>query len=354
MASFIKADTHITLVFDDGDSATVYSSDLNYGEVCKAVLNKNWDLAKILSQPIEIVKKKIEGIDKVAVEGGFVTYDGVPLHNTLTERMLEMFEQGFDISPLAAFLENLMDNPSYRAVNELYGFLENSELPITDDGHFLAYKRINSDFKDIHTGRIDNSVGAVVEMKRNQVDEDKDNVCSSGLHFCSRKYLPEYGSHTSNNKVIMVKINPADVVSIPSDYDNAKGRTCKYTVEKEMPLDYLEGSYMPSEHLEGSFQDTRNVVSTIAVEQMNLAEVILGREDPDIINAFSSPEMAMVKTNINADDISKVCNGERRSAGSYTWRWASDNPHNRLENPDDDDEDDDSLWPDDPRADLGW
>jgi hypothetical protein len=33
---------------------------------------------------------------------------------------------------------------------------------------------------------------------------------------------------------MLVKINPADVVSIPSDYNNAKGRTWKYEVVGEV------------------------------------------------------------------------------------------------------------------------
>ena len=32
---------------------------------------------------------------------------------------------------------------------------------------------------------------------------------------------------------MILKINPANVVSIPSDYDNAKGRCCEYEVIAE-------------------------------------------------------------------------------------------------------------------------
>jgi hypothetical protein len=31
-----------------------------------------------------------------------------------------------------------------------------------------------------------------------------------------------------------IKINPADVVSIPADYDNTKGRCCRYVVASEL------------------------------------------------------------------------------------------------------------------------
>jgi hypothetical protein len=74
-------------------------------------------------------------------------------------------------------------------------------------------------------------VGDVVEQKRNEVDDIRDNVCSNGLHFCSMSYLPHYMG--GNGRVVIVKINPADVVSIPSDYNNAKGRCCKYVVVGE-------------------------------------------------------------------------------------------------------------------------
>jgi hypothetical protein len=36
---------------------------------------------------------------------------------------------------------------------------------------------------------------------------------------------------------VIVKINPADVVSIPADYNDAKGRTWRYVVVGEMTLE---------------------------------------------------------------------------------------------------------------------
>jgi len=340
MASFIKSDTHLTLVFDDGESATVYNSNPHYDAVCSAVKNKDWDLAKTLAVPVEAVKQSIKGIDNVAVEGGFVTYDGTPLHNTLTERMLEMYREGFDISPMALFLQNLMDNPSYRAVNELYDFLECSELPITEDGCFLAYKRVRSDFKDIHSGKFDNTPGTTIEMPRNMVDEDKNRTCSAGLHFCSREYLPSYGGWSENNTVVMVKINPRDVVAIPSDYNNAKGRCCKYYVVKELPTDKDSNGNLPEENLEGAFLDTSKVeVSETAVEQLNLAEALLGEGEPTVIAIFDSPTSAMHAEDIDSSSITKVCDGNRRSAGGYGWRWASDNPNNYVVDLEDDYED---------------
>jgi len=130
------------------------------------------------------------------------------------------------------FMNNLMQNPSKRAVDELYGFLEKNSLPITPEGCFLAYKKVREDFKDVHSGTMDNSVGRVVSMERNMVDDNRDNTCSTGLHFCSHSYLGSF----SGARTVIVKIDPRDVVSIPSDYNNAKGRACRYEVIGEVPV----------------------------------------------------------------------------------------------------------------------
>jgi hypothetical protein len=110
--------------------------------------------------------------------------------------------------------------------------LEKNALPITPDGHFLAYKKVRNDFLDIHSGTMDNSVGQIVEMERHEVNDNKDETCSTGLHFCGMSYLNHFGG--SDSRTVIVKINPADVVSIPSDYNNAKGRACRYEVIGEL------------------------------------------------------------------------------------------------------------------------
>jgi hypothetical protein len=144
---------------------------------------------------------------------------------------------GLPHEPLLNFFKNLMENPSKRAVDELYDFLEAGELPITEDGCFLAFKNVRSNYLDIHSGKFDNSVGKVCEMPRNGVDEDKERTCSYGLHFCSIKYLPHF-SDSDGGKTMIVKINPKDVVAIPADYNNTKGRTCRYEVVAEYKDDW--------------------------------------------------------------------------------------------------------------------
>ena len=225
-----------------GDSLTIYiegrphtinrETHPNYGRVLDAIRNQDWEAVPDLVDITRAIANYVSDNGDIEVKDGDVYFKGRPFANALTDRLISMLEEGFPVDPLCAFITNLKDNPSKRAVDELYGFLENNRLPITPDGHFLAYKKVKNDYKDIHSGTFDNSVGQVCEMPRNEVNEDKDQTCSSGLHFCSLDYLPHFG-WGDGNRVMILKINPRDVVSIPSDYNNAKGRTCRYEVVDE-------------------------------------------------------------------------------------------------------------------------
>ena len=207
-------------------------------ELVKANATEDAVLA-VINRAQAAVQKAAQITPNIAIANGVVTFKGQSIDNSLTTRMLQMLDEGFDLIPMAKFLENLMDNPSYRAVSELYGFLEKGNMPITPDGHFMAYKAVRPDYKDIHSGTMDNSIGRVVEMPRNGVDDDKNRTCSAGLHFCSFEYLPHFAH--ANGHVVLVKINPRDVVAIPADYNDTKGRTCRYEVTGEYEGYYKEG-----------------------------------------------------------------------------------------------------------------
>ncbi len=217
---------NIILVVDGKSHTISKDTHMNYGKIVDALKSQDWDALSDLVEP----KKAIVNFGKgyVKIEDNVVFWKDKPFNNALSSRMIEMYQEGFPIDPMVRFMENLMANPSKRSVDQVYGFLEKNSLPITEDGHFLAYKKVRSDYKDIHSGTIDNSIGESPEMDRNLVDDNPNSTCSSGLHFCSETYLSSFGSH--DQPVMILKVNPADVVSIPTDYNGAKGRCCKYTV----------------------------------------------------------------------------------------------------------------------------
>lgn len=223
--------TGTTLSFQhNGKFHQAHNSHPSFTRIVELAKEGNFDEAARLIDVKTVVAESLKGT-RAELKDENVYFDGEIVRSTLARRIITMAKEGFDATPLLKFLENLMDNPSKRAVDELYGFLEASQLPITDDGHFLAYKSVRQDFTDHHTGTMDNSVGALVEMPRNKVDEDKDRTCSTGLHFAAHEYAKNFGA---SGRMVVLKINPKDVVAIPSDYNNQKGRACKYLILEEV------------------------------------------------------------------------------------------------------------------------
>ena len=212
-------------------SHTISKTHITYTKVLEAIKAGDWDSVPDIIEPKKVVLNYGQG--NVSIQGETLFWKGKELNTGLSVRMIQMLQEGFPIEPMVNFMENLYKNPSKRAVTELYGFLEKSNLPITPDGHFLAYKKVRANYFDVHSGTMDNSVGQIVEMERHDVDDNKDNTCSSGLHFCSMSYLTSFGG----DRIVIVKINPADVVSIPSDYNDAKGRACRYEVIGELDVE---------------------------------------------------------------------------------------------------------------------
>lgn len=232
MLTFIKTDNSVT-VFLQNKCKTVLNDDPVYEEVVEGIksnISEN-EMSEILDK-LSVIKEYVEDYNELQLTDNSILYNGKSIDNYVVDKIFKFKEEGYPIEPLINFLKNLMQNPAYRAVQELYKFLEYGKLPITQDGHFLAYKKVKNDYTDIYTGKFDNSIGSTIEMNRNEVDDNCNNTCSKGLHFCSYDYLLSYGSST-NNRVIVVKINPKDVVSIPVDYNNTKGRCCKYEVVDE-------------------------------------------------------------------------------------------------------------------------
>lgn len=341
MKAYTITDTSAVLVFDDGRMATIYRDNPRFQELREAIKSKNDAVALEIAFPTVRATNQLSKTatgQKVKIEGGVVYFEGKPLHNALTMRMVRMLDEGFDITPLALFLENLMQNPSYRAVNQLYTFLEKSELPITEDGHFLAYKKVREDFKDCHTGTMDNSVGKIVEMPRNEVNENPDETCSAGLHFCSRSYLSQF----SGARTVMVKVNPRDVVSIPNDYNHSKARCCRYEVIQE--LDRPDGYNVRP--IEGAFHDTGTGVKPEAAPEPvgEVASIVKFALDSGMeLGYFASVTEAAKKTGVDSSSIYKVLRGDRNSAGGFGWRYARvvDAPTVRY------DDDDADEWGDD-------
>lgn len=214
----------------DGETHIVPRTDALGERLIKAVKeNKLQEIPALVS-----AAKRIELFSKgnFVVQDGRVMINGVAAPEVLSNKIIRFSNEGLPFQPLLKFAENLQSNPSFRAVNELYTFLEKNDHPLTENGNFIAYKRVRGSFRDIHSNTMDNSVGNLVEIPRNQVDEDSNRTCSHGLHVANWTYAhTQFASSDASSDIMLeVEVNPADVVAIPTDYNNAKMRVCKYKV----------------------------------------------------------------------------------------------------------------------------
>ena len=235
---YIVTDTSMTVLLG-GVPKVIPNTHPNFEAIEQAVISggpesKILELIDIAKPVREFVTLDTKGY--VTFEHGEVLYRGEAIHSALSRRILGLKDKGFDISPFVNFMENLYENPSNRAVNELYGFLEVCNLPITEDGCFLTYKKITADYLDVYTRTLDNSIGATVEMPRYKVNEDCNVPCSYGLHVASYSYMRSY----DGDRIVICKVNPVDVVAVPTDYNNTKMRVCKYKVVNEISMDGVQ------------------------------------------------------------------------------------------------------------------
>lgn len=265
---YIVQGSNITVVIGTTPH-TVSKSHIAYNKLLNAIKANDWETVQDIIEPKKAVINFGQG--NIEIQGDKIFWKGREMHNALTKRMVAMIQEDFPVDPLVAFMENLMENPSKRAVNELYGFLEKNTLPITSDGCFLAYKKVRQDYLDVHSGTVLNkpavyltdedtaaleeAVGknnevtvevvdgvTVVSMERNLVDDDQNRTCSTGLHFCSKDYLSVFGGE----RIVILKINPRDVVSIPNDYNDSKGRCARYEIVDEIDKDKADEAFAKS------------------------------------------------------------------------------------------------------------
>lgn len=213
------------------------------------------------------IRQVIQKTSPNAEKNGFkispesVSYLGEELPQSLADKVRAIHEEGLPLSLFEKFWQNLQLNPSASSVRELYEFLSYKELPLTEDGCFLAYKGLDSNFWSISgnketkvingqtnkSGNIFNGVGEKIEVRRWDVDDNRTNHCSFGLHVGSLDYARGFAQGT----VVVVKINPKDVVSVPNDYNCQKCRVSAYEVvsifEQEITAPVVDADNNPIE-----------------------------------------------------------------------------------------------------------
>lgn len=197
------------------------------------------------------IKKTIETYSQgdLRIVNGVVTYLGVPVVHTLSKKIVDLMMLGdTGFKSFANFMAKVMENPSMKTRERLMDFTVAEDIKISPDGDLVCYKNVKEDYKPSRAGMwerntcgdwvydsgafYNNRVGQVLEMPRVQVDDEDSNTCSQGLHVMSLAYARDCWG--TAGRTMVVHVNPADFVAIPTDYNNSKARVCKYTVVKEL------------------------------------------------------------------------------------------------------------------------
>lgn len=233
------------IINHNAKTTAIRRGDSRFDKVVECIRDNRLDeIPEILDTESAFAKKGLTLKDGLLYMGE----DSLP--ETLSKRVIALVENNLPIEPMVNFWNNLKSNPSFNSRKMLYAFLEHNGHPLTQDGCFIAYRGVTSDFKDCHTSTFDNSVGQVVAIDRNKVDDNPNNTCSSGLHVACFDYAKGFGP-----KLIEVKVNPADVVTVPVDYNGTKMRVCKFEVMAECENIRTEHVYDDSDDQDESDSD---------------------------------------------------------------------------------------------------
>lgn len=246
-------DTSVTVFISaTGESYTASQDQPKFKAIVGALLTDApladieglFDLTKPLSEAFARLS------DRVTIEHGNVYFDGDVQEGPVVNTIVRFFNEGNDsFKPLVNFLDLIGQNPNEHSRKNLSDWLANESFSLDDDGFIIAYKGVYQHGVDEATGlttyapsrvgpnvfvndvaipangKAVQKVGDVVSMPRSAVEFDPKVACSKGLHIGTWGYASTFCSHT-----LLVRINPRDVVSVPTDCGGQKMRTCRYEI----------------------------------------------------------------------------------------------------------------------------
>lgn len=266
----------LAIFYGDGDTDCISETHPSFQNIIDlwfsgdATDDSVHELADILKT---VAKRMMSLSERVSVLGKKLLFDGDELRGELADVLLELVSNGLeaDYSPLVNFLEKAQTNPSLKSLDDLYRWIANGDLALDPDGDIVAYKTVmllngepvsvsaeGSAFVDgvEITGHIPNPVGAVITMPRSEVDANEFEHCSYGLHAGTHAYATEFATWQARQGIetvmILVKFNPRDVVTVPTDFTSSKLRVSRYVVMNVI------GDRMESKIFTPRAEDTRD------------------------------------------------------------------------------------------------
>lgn len=225
--------------------------------------------------------------DRVTFDLHHFYLDGIPETSALSKIVGDKVlagEEGW--MRLVRFLVRLDGNPSRKAKDAIWEWVEKHGVSITEDGRIAGFKGLVEGTDALtgetvpvsyHAGpnnfidgvlygepgvhyQVPHRVGTVISKRRGDVDDDTSLACSTGLHVGAYSYAKTFGENREdgarystmgrmastlpNSTFAIVLFAPEDVVSVPEDGTaDWKIRVSKYEVSEflEEVKDVLKG-----------------------------------------------------------------------------------------------------------------
>ena len=288
---YFKSEDKISVVTADGSVCEWTFTNPQFQKICDMAEAENWIEIERFTQTEKKVLKSDklnlnkEGNLEVTDRKGKFEVDSSDKFVQLCNILKQNGSTDETLKPVIPFLKKVAENFYINATHELYDYCRNMDFSITPNGNILAFKAVNRNMK----AKYDNKT----EYKLNEYtstdvfDTNRDEYCSQGLHFCARNYLGGFAD--TNDIILILEIDPRDIVSIPSDNHFTKGRCKKCKVVK------IIGTYSEFVNMKYSideFMKEENVQSTV-------------KEVSDVITKTVSNVVDTVKTVVETVKVTK-------------------------------------------------
>lgn len=231
---WVANNTMVNIVIN-GEVVNADYTHPSFKEIIAACLAEDFEKAITLANTGKTIEKWSLGAFEF--KNGKLYFCGETLHGSLIEKIIKSIQEGDqNVNKYVFFLEDALRNDK-NSYNEMWDFIKHNDIKIHNNGAIIGYKKVTvgADGKlyDSYTHTVPNDPGTLVQMPRHLVNDNKSETCSYGLHVGSIDYVRNF----SGNQIVKVLVAPANVVSVPTDYNGQKMRCSEYFVLETLDYD---------------------------------------------------------------------------------------------------------------------
>lgn len=231
---WVANNTMVNIVIN-GEVVNADYTHPSFKEIIAACLAEDFEKAVTLANTGKTIEKWSLGAFEF--KNGKLYYCGEALHGSLIEKIIKSIQEGDqNVNKYVFFLEDALRNDK-NSYNEMWDFIKHNDIKIHDNGAIIGYKKVtvgdDGRLYDSYTHTVPNDPGTLVQMPRHLVNNNKSETCSYGLHVGSIDYVRNF----SGNQIVKVLVAPANVVSVPTDYNGQKMRCSEYFVLETLDYD---------------------------------------------------------------------------------------------------------------------